>query len=138
MMEKIRALRTEISIFIVWLFHLSALVGISLGYQDWFMTKTPLNLCIVSVLFLWVYPMDKMLKFLAFVIFFMGGMFAEWLGVNYGILFGDYAYGANFGPKLDGVPFLIGINWALLTFITATITVRYITSPPLKILKQRF
>ncbi len=48
-------------------------------------------------------------------------MFAEWIGIHYGILFGTYSYGANLGVKIDGVPVLIGINWALLTFITARI-----------------
>jgi len=51
----------------------------------------------------------------------VGGMLAEWIGVHYGILFGTYSYGANLGAKIDGVPLLIGINWALLTFITARI-----------------
>ena len=27
----------------------------------------------------------------------------------------------NFGSKLDGVPYLIGVYWALLTFVTAAI-----------------
>lgn len=104
---------------IIWLFHISALIGISLGYLDWFISKTPLNLMVCLLLFLAVYPLDNARKITAFIIFFSGGMFAEWLGVNYGILFGDYLYGANFGPKWDGVPLLIGAYWALLTFITA-------------------
>ncbi len=133
MIKKIGPYHTEFAIFIIWLFHLSALVGISLGHQEWFMTKTPLNLMIILVLFLGMYPLDKVYKYVAFSIFFIGGMFAEWLGVNYGILFGDYAYGNNFGPKLDGVPYLIGVNWALLTFITATIVSRFVTSTLLKI-----
>lgn len=41
-------------------------------------------------------------------------MFAELIGVNTGYLFGDYVYGNNLGPKIGGVPILIGINWAIL------------------------
>lgn len=112
---------TPIAIFIIWIFHAAAIIGISLGHQDWFIAKTPLNLILCLGLFIWVYPMDTLKKYLAFAIFVLAGMFAEWLGVQYGLLFGEYSYGSNFGPKLDGVPYLIGINWAILTFICAGI-----------------
>ncbi len=106
---------------IVWLFHISALIGITLGHLDWFMEKTPLNLGLCLILFLFVYPIRTMKQTTGFLIFFSGGMFAEWLGGKYGLLFGTYEYGNNFGPKLDGVPYLIGTYWALLTFATASI-----------------
>ncbi|QLG44166.1 carotenoid biosynthesis protein [Costertonia aggregata] len=113
--------KISLSIGIVWLFHISAIVGITLGNLDWFIEKTPLNLSLCLFLFIITYPVDNIKKILAFAIFFSGGMFAEWLGVNYGVLFGNYEYGSNFGPKLDGVPYLIGTYWALLTYITASI-----------------
>jgi len=34
------------SILVIWLFVISALIGISLGFEDWFIPKTPLNLLI--------------------------------------------------------------------------------------------
>ena len=49
----------------------------------------------------------------------MGG---EILGVNYGLLFGDYYYGENLGWKVLGVPLLIGVNWMVLTFLSAYIS----------------
>ena len=49
-------------------------------------------------------------------------MIAETIGVNFGILFGDYEYGENLGFKIFGVPFLIGINWIVLTFITGSLS----------------
>lgn len=110
-----------LSVAIIWLFHISAIIGISLGDLDWFIEKTPINLGLSLILFLLVYPIDTIKKFSALALFFSGGMFAEWLGVNHQILFGEYVYGHNFGPKLDGVPYLIGAYWALLTFITASI-----------------
>jgi len=110
--------KSTIAISIIWVFHIAAIIGVSLGYQDWFITKTPLNLSLSLFLFLWAFPIDDIKKIMAFIFFFIGGFFAEWLGVNYGILFGDYAYGANFGIKIGGVPLLIGAYWALLTFVT--------------------
>lgn len=73
------------------------------------------------LLFFICYPLVHYKKWLVFGLFFAGGMLAEWLGVKYGLFFGSYSYGSNFGPKLDGVPLLIGGYWALLTFITASI-----------------
>ena len=110
---------TYFGVSILWLFHLSAILGICLGYNDWFIEKTPINLVVSLVLFICLYPLDSKKKLLMFLVFFSVGMFAEWLGVNYQLLFGSYQYGSNFGPKLDGVPLLIGVYWALLAFITA-------------------
>jgi putative membrane protein len=42
------------------------------------------------------------------------GMLAEYAGVNYGLIFGEYSYGSILGPKIGGVPFIIGINWMML------------------------
>ena len=46
-------------------------------------------------------------ELLCIVLIFWTGIFVEFLGVNYGLLFGEYLYGRNLGPKLFGVPFLI-------------------------------
>ena len=51
------------------------------------------------------------------LIFFIG-IFVEYLGVNYNLIFGEYEYGKNMGPKFFGVPFLIGVNWIIITFIS--------------------
>ncbi len=134
MMDNLILHKNKFSIFLVWLFHVSALVGITLGQQEWFVTKTPLNLTVMLLLFLWVYPMDTKKKYGAFLLFMMLGMFAEWIGVHYGVLFGSYAYGANFGPKLDGIPYLIGVNWALLTFATAAITKKIVATSIAKVI----
>ncbi|MBD3377030.1 carotenoid biosynthesis protein [candidate division KSB1 bacterium] len=40
-----------------------------------------------------------------------GGFFAEWIGVNTGILFGSYTYGTTLQPQLSGVPVAIGFAW---------------------------
>ncbi len=122
MFKKISRYKLPLAIGIVWLFHLSALIGISLGYQSWFVPKTPLNLLVCSALFIFIFPLTSSKKILVFSAIFVIGMLVEWLGVTYGFFFGNYVYGSNFGPKLNGVPYLIGVNWALLTFITAAIT----------------
>lgn len=61
-------------------------------------------------------------ELLCIVLIFWTGIFVEFLGVNYGLLFGEYLYGRNLGPKLFGVPFLIGMNWVILTTISGSIS----------------
>ena len=118
-MNLIKTHKTSIAIGIIWLFHISGIIGITIGFKDWFLTKTPLNLTICLLLFVLIFQVNTPKKIGMFLLFFGMGMFAEWLGVNYGLLFGEYLYGQNFGPKLDGVPWLIGCFWALLACITA-------------------
>jgi len=109
------------AIQVVWLFHISAIIGVSLGFFDFFIPKTTLNLSIAFLLLAWVFPINTLKKILLTSLFFGIGMFVEYLGVNYGLLFGDYSYGQNLGWKFKGVPWLIGINWAMLVLITGSI-----------------
>lgn len=126
--------KSIITIITLWVFHLAAMIGVSLGHQEWFISKTPFNLSISLLLFLWVFPIDTKKKYIAFALFAFGGFFAEWLGVNFGILFGEYAYGTNFGTKVGGVPLLIGGYWALLTFVTAAMVQHFTNKAWIQIL----
>jgi len=106
----------------VWLMHVSAIVGMALGYETWFIEKTPMNLLVSAGLLVVSFPVTGVIPVTLFSVFFGAGFVAEWVGVNTGLLFGNYAYGANMGVKAGGVPLLIGINWAVLVFITGAIT----------------
>jgi uncharacterized membrane protein len=106
------------SIFLIWLFQISGIIGISLGYQDWFIGKTPLNLCLLFLLLVINYPIAKRRYFLLTFFFFVAGMLVEWAGVKYGVLFGKYEYGDAMGYKIALVPLLIGANWAMLVLTT--------------------
>jgi uncharacterized membrane protein len=123
----------SLSIFIIWLFQLSAIVGISLGYQDWFISKTPLNLVITAVLLIIHFPIDSFKKVVVALIIFASSLLIEWIGVHFGFLFGVYEYGQNLGLKIDGVPLLIGVNWAVLILSTAAITDKLVQNTFLKI-----
>ena len=113
---------SKISVFIIWLFHLCGMVGISYGNKEFFLAFTPINLFISFVL---LFVNQKQLESIelksAFLIFFIG-MISEILGVNYGLIFGDYVYLDNLGVKILGVPVLIGVNWIILTFITGSLS----------------
>jgi uncharacterized membrane protein len=124
----------SLSIFIIWLFQLSAIIGISLGYQDWFISKTPLNLLIMVTLLTLNFPIDTGKKIAIASIFFAVSILLEWIGVHVAFLFGAYSYGQNLGIKADGVPLLIGINWVVLIFSTAAIADRLVQNNFLKIM----
>lgn len=110
-----------LSIGTLWLFHISAIIGITAGFFDFFVPKTPLNLILALVLLIFNFKIYTGKKVFLILLFFSVGMLAEWIGVHNDFLFGSYAYGDNLGWKLDGVPYLIGLNWAILVFITGGI-----------------
>jgi len=112
----------NLAIFIIWLFHISAIIGISLGYQHWFVSKTPLNLLVQFILLILCFAINTPKKWLVFVGCFFTGILIEAIGVQHSFVFGSYYYGENLGLKILNVPLLIGINWAILVFITAAIS----------------
>ena len=107
---------------ILWLFHVSGIIGISLGHLDWFASRTSLNLIILGLVLFIFFPFNNIKIWSVFVALAILGIVVEYLGVNYGLFFGEYSYGENMGPKIGGVPWLIGLNWGLLTFITGAIS----------------
>ena len=111
-----------ISIGIIWLFHICGMIGITYGNKEFFLAFTPINLFISFVLlFINQIQLEKKELNAALIIFFVG-MISEILGVNYGLIFGDYVYLDNLGFKILGVPVLIGANWIILTFITGSLS----------------
>ena len=110
----------NISIALIWLFHVSGILGIIYGNSNWFISFTPLNLTLNFLLLLINCKVNKRVLTIIILGFFIG-MITEILGVQYGWIFGDYQYGNQLGTKLMGVPVLIGVNWALLTVITGAI-----------------
>ncbi len=111
-----------IPIFIALLFHVTGLLGILFTpYKDWFIYSTPIVL--LTMFLLLTNTQIKSFKeyILFFFIAFVIGMVTEIIGVNTGLLFGAYQYGQVLGPKLYGVPLLIGLNWFVIVFCSGAI-----------------
>lgn len=123
-MNPIKLNLENISIGILWLFHVSGIIGILYGNSDWFISATPLNLSINFLLLLLNCNGHK-LFFPMVIIGFLTGMITEILGVQWGWIFGDYQYLEALGYKVLGVPVLIGVNWALLAVITGAIAQQF-------------
>lgn len=78
---------------------------------------------ILSFAFLLAYPVYKtdLKTWLLVSVIAITGYAIEVAGVNTGVIFGRYSYGHTFGLKVFGTPLLIGINWALLVFASASV-----------------
>jgi putative membrane protein len=119
--------KNSVSIFVIWLVTISGIIGIYLGHLDWFISKTPMNLFLGVLLLYWNFPPKNGMKsWMIWIIVYLIGMLVELIGVNTGSLFGSYYYGDNLGIKVFGVPLLIGVNWVVLTFLTANLSKRFI------------
>ena len=115
--ETMKFTKLQIATFLAILFHLSGAIGIlCTPYKTWFIQNTSLNLFLMAVLLIWTQPQKKISFFFFFVIAFLVGMGTEMIGVNTGHLFGNYQYGNLMGAKLNGVPYLIGLNWFVVIF----------------------
>ena len=112
--------KQNIAIGLIWLFHVSGIVGIIYSDPTWFIQATPLNLLLSFVLLLINTHLNKKTVFLI-LLCFITGMVAEIIGVKFGFLFGNYTYGKALGYKVMEVPLMIGINWSILIFITGFI-----------------
>lgn len=104
--------KTQTAAFIAILFQLSGLIGILFTpYRQWFIEHTALNLLLMGVLLVWTHPAKNKAFYLFLLLAFIVGMGVEMIGVNSAVFFGTYQYGSLLGPKLLGVPLLIGLNW---------------------------
>lgn len=97
--------------------------------RDWFLGLSFLNL-LLSFGTVILGRRERTAGFFGFLLLcFATGMTVEWIGTKTGLLFGSYHYGENLGPKLWGVPWVIGLNWGILVLTSASIINRFKLSP---------
>ena len=103
---------TAVAIF----FHCIGLFGILFFQTGFFIHSTPLTLLLSFSLLIWTQN-SKNTAFLFFIAAaFLIGFFSEVVGVNTGLLFGDYSYGKVLGFHFLNVPLLIGLNWFIIIY----------------------
>ena len=119
--ENFQRYKSLILILLLIIFYTVGTVGLLSSKRESFLELSFLNLAI-SFAILLVARVSHSLKLYLFILLgFVIGMGAEWIGVHTGFLFGDYVYGKNLGVLWEGVPIIIGINWVMLTIITAAV-----------------
>lgn len=106
--------RVQIATAIAILFHAVGLFGIFYLPRTSFLQTTPLNLLLMFGLLLYTQPRINRWYWIFFGLCFATGMIVEWVGVHTGYLFGHYQYGAALGPAIDGIPWMIGVNWFIV------------------------
>ncbi len=60
----------------------------------------------------------------AFVLVYISGFVIESIGVNTGLIFGEYIYGKTLGYQIFETPLIIGMNWLFLVYVSSSLTER--------------
>lgn len=115
------------AIYIIAVLHLVGIFGLNSGLREFFSLLTPVNLLVAAGLMLYSTSGLNAKGVFGLLFVVLSGFAVEWVGVNTGFPFGNYAYGTVLGPKVGNTPLLIGVNWGLLAF-TSLLIARRITS----------
>ena len=70
---------------------------------------------------------------LIFAFIFLAGFVVEMIGTNSGLIFGGYTYGPTLGLKVGETPVLMGLNWIMMIYLTATPVRKLKTHPLVKV-----
>ena len=106
----------QVATAIAILFHAIGLTGILFFNRDFFIQTTPFNLLLMFVLLVWTQFERNTWFWIFLAACVVIGISVEISGVNTGLLFGNYQYGAALGIKLKNVPLLIGVNWFIIMY----------------------
>ena len=109
--------------------HLVGVTGLNIpAWRLYFEELSALNLVLSFLLVMFFcQPLNRNLGLFC-LISFMVGMTAEIVGVNTGYPFGVYHYTKTLGPLIAGVPVIIGLNWVLLSYVTAVVAGNFFKS----------
>ena len=94
-------------------FHVIGLIGILINPA--FINLTPINILLVYLLLLASEKFNLRLLVISLVVI-TSGIIVEAIGVNTGVIFGNYTYHGTLGPKVFNTPLIIGVNWFLITY----------------------
>ena len=112
----------RMSIFFLWLINISGFFGMLSDQNEFFLSTTPYVLSLTLLLLILNHDLSDKKSKTGLILIFLFGLIVEILGVNYGLFFGEYSYGANLGPKIYEVPYVIGFNWVLLIIATGSVS----------------
>jgi len=111
-----RVTKFDIATAIAVLFHTIGLVGLLFFDKAFFLAATPFNLLLSFALLIWTQTEKNLHFIIFFIVCFLVGVIVEIIGINTGVLFGDYTYGKVLGFQFKNVPLLIGINWFIIIY----------------------
>jgi len=104
------------------IFYIVGIIGIFIEPSSaLFISLTPLALILSFGLLLFFHPTFDLNTIGTFLLIAVFGFITEERGVNTGLIFGNYSYGETLGLKFNNTPLIIGLNWLLMTYITASV-----------------
>lgn len=121
---------------IVILFHLVGIVGtLYPTTRAITLSLTPLNLLLTAILLLLAHRVGTISHAIPYLfISSILGLLVEILGVQTGFPFGEYTYGGTLGWKVADVPWVIGINWFILSYCFGTVVSKYLPGRIMRVL----
>jgi len=126
--------KKEWSIAIIVITHLVGIAGFLSPYKEFFIVLTPFQLLLSTGLLLY-HQNDKNQYFtLTCLLVYILGFSIEMIGVNTGLIFGQYEYDHALGFKVFETPLMIGINWLMLVISIGTVFNRLKAHWTLKVL----
>lgn len=111
-----RFTKYQIATAVALLFHLIGLIGLLLVNRSFFLRFTPGNLLLMLVLLVWTQTGKNRWFFLFLISCFFIGLGVEILGVQTGILFGQYSYSMVMGRQVWNTPLILGVNWFIVAY----------------------
>lgn len=123
-------------IIFVAVIHIAGIIGIHLA-PEIFLKTSFVSIIIPLTLYLYRIKPIKIEWIIIFLVYLIT-FFSEWIGVNYGWLFGSYEYGDSLGFKIDGVPIIMGANWLLLGLVCRDVVKKIISNHWLIIILSAF
>lgn len=117
-----------ISAVFVLLFNIGGIAAFALWGKSLLSALSAINLLIMAILVLINHDLITRRFIAVFTGVVLIGFSAEIVGVNTGIIFGNYTYSSVLGLSLFGVPFIIGINWAMVVFGAYTLSQLIVSS----------
>lgn len=105
-------LKTYLVYFLI-LVYVSGTIGFAIN-PIFFKPFTSFTLLLTALVFLIHQPWKTSEYSLSFISLILIGFTIEIIGVNTGLIFGEYSYGHSMGFAVLGVPLVISLNWALL------------------------
>lgn len=96
------------------LLHIIGITGVIIFESSFFSNLTLVHLLIVLSFFFIAYNKQWTIFLTWCSTTYVLTFVAEWIGVQTGLLFGNYSYGPRLGFMVAGVPALIGLSWVIV------------------------
>ena len=116
--------KEKVATIFIYVFYVVGICGFLLPeFITYFKQLIPLALIVSFILLVVFQPREAINR--SFILVFTGiyfsGLIIEMIGVNTGVVFGEYSYGSNLGFKLLNTPIIIGLNWLILVYTSSAL-----------------